>query len=315
MGSSAHIRAGSLLEEEANGAHAVGFKQTILFPYVTAGSLINFCDCLMAGGTSRKNHSEIGSSYIHFNFTPHQDKATVSLIGDVPHGVLLNRNPIFLGGQGGLVGPVRIAFGTVIAAGVIHRRDVLADNQLITAAKESILEPRRYIQGAYRSIHRIVVNNLVYIGNIWALRDWYRHVRRLLMPGDFFTEACRQGALVQLDCILEERILRLKELADKMAASLEIAREGCAGDLPEEPYAQQKALMEGWPEMEQLLKQGPAPRDGAMLRDNFLERLSKTEMGDAYAHTIRRLDEAARNAASSWLQSIVDSAVSLWTRI
>ena len=66
----------------------------------------------MAGGTSRKNHSEIGSSYIHFNFTPHQDKATPSLVGDVPRGVMLDRAPIFLGGQGGLVGPVRIAYGT-----------------------------------------------------------------------------------------------------------------------------------------------------------------------------------------------------------
>ncbi|MBP1624070.1 MAG: UDP-N-acetylglucosamine pyrophosphorylase, partial [Acidobacteria bacterium] len=75
MGSAAHVRPATLMEEEAGGAHAVGFKQTIFLSFVTAGSLINFCDALMAGGTSRKNHSEIGSSYIHFNFTPHQDKA------------------------------------------------------------------------------------------------------------------------------------------------------------------------------------------------------------------------------------------------
>ena len=30
----------------------------------------------MAGGTSRKDHSEVGSSYIHFNFTPDGDKTT-----------------------------------------------------------------------------------------------------------------------------------------------------------------------------------------------------------------------------------------------
>jgi UDP-N-acetylglucosamine/UDP-N-acetylgalactosamine diphosphorylase len=89
MGSGAHIRAGTILEEEANGAHAVGLKQTILLPFVTLGSLINFCDVLMAGGTSRRNHSEVGSSYIHFNYTPHQDKATASLVGDIPEGVFL----------------------------------------------------------------------------------------------------------------------------------------------------------------------------------------------------------------------------------
>ena len=77
----------------------------------------------MSGGTDGKNHSEVGSSYIHFNYTPNQDKATPSLIGDVPAGVMLNQPPIFLGGQGGLVGPVRIGHGTVIAAGTIYRKD------------------------------------------------------------------------------------------------------------------------------------------------------------------------------------------------
>ena len=89
MGLGAQVREGCLLEEEANGAHCVGLKQTILFPFVTLGSLINFCDCLMAGGTSRKDHSEVGSSYIHFNYTPDGDKTTASLFGDVPRGVML----------------------------------------------------------------------------------------------------------------------------------------------------------------------------------------------------------------------------------
>jgi UDP-N-acetylglucosamine/UDP-N-acetylgalactosamine diphosphorylase len=86
-------------------AHAVGLKQTILFPFVTLGSLINFCDCLMGGGTSRRNHSEVGSSFIHFNYTPRQDKATASLLGDVPRGVMLDQPPIFLGGREESSGP------------------------------------------------------------------------------------------------------------------------------------------------------------------------------------------------------------------
>jgi len=95
MGMGACVREGSIMEEQASGAHCVGLKQTILFPFVTLGSLINFCDCFMAGGTSRQNHSEVGSSYIHFNFTPDADKTTPSLIGDVPRGVMLNQPPIF----------------------------------------------------------------------------------------------------------------------------------------------------------------------------------------------------------------------------
>ena len=68
MGFGSNVREGTVLEEESKGAHTVGLKQTILFPFVTLGSLINFCDCLMSGGTSRKDHSEFGSSYIHFNY-------------------------------------------------------------------------------------------------------------------------------------------------------------------------------------------------------------------------------------------------------
>ena len=131
LGSGAHVRGGTILEEQANVAHTVGLKQTLLFPFVTLGSLINFCDLLMAGGTSRKDHSEVGSSFIHFNYTPDQDKATASLLGDVPRGVMLDQPPIFLGGQGGIVGPLALAFGTVTAAGTICRRDEERPGRLI----------------------------------------------------------------------------------------------------------------------------------------------------------------------------------------
>ena len=80
VASGANIREGTIMEEESRAAHTVGLKQTILFPFVTLGSLINFCDCLMSGGTGNKDHSEVGSAYIHFNYTPNQDKATPSLI-------------------------------------------------------------------------------------------------------------------------------------------------------------------------------------------------------------------------------------------
>jgi bifunctional UDP-N-acetylglucosamine pyrophosphorylase/glucosamine-1-phosphate N-acetyltransferase len=85
----------------------------------------------MAGGSGRQNHSEVGSSYIHFNFTPDGDKTTPSLIGDVPRGVMLNQRPIFLGGQGGMVGPLRMGYGNVVAAGAILREDVIEENKLI----------------------------------------------------------------------------------------------------------------------------------------------------------------------------------------
>ncbi len=110
LGFAAHVREGTLLEEQASTGHAVGLKQSILLSFATLGSLINFCDALIAGGTSRRDHSEIGSGFIHFNFTPwgeHGDKATPSLIGDVVDGVFLDQARIFLGGNSGLIGPRR----------------------------------------------------------------------------------------------------------------------------------------------------------------------------------------------------------------
>ena len=216
MGSASHVRPGTLLEEGARGAHAVGFKMTVFLSYATAGSLINFCDALMAGGTSKKNHSEIGSSYIHFNYTPHQDKATPSLIGDVPHGVFLDQSPVFLGGQGGLVGPARIAYGTVVPAGIICRQDILEEGTLYAAPQIAGREKRVFASGIYSNINRIVKNNLIYIGNLWALKAWYQFVRIRAMSGDIYHKACHAGAITQIETGLKERVRRLSELAEKI---------------------------------------------------------------------------------------------------
>ncbi len=314
MGSAAHVRPATLMEEEAGGAHAVGFKQTIFLSFVTAGSLINFCDALMSGGTSRKNHSEIGSSYIHFNFTPHQDKATPSLIGDVPRGVFLDQPPIFLGGQGGMVGPVRIAFGTVIPAGTICRQDILKERTLF-AAQAAAKEPRVFAAGVYRGINRIVANNLIYIGNLWAMRAWYQQVRLRTMSADVFRQACHAGALAQIEEGLKERIKRLKEVAEKMPLSLKRARAETGEDLPAAIQAQQQALIDRWPEIEVRLKAGPMASTGAANRDAFLREWEQTDASAGHLKAVSTLGPSARAAGAAWLQEIVDFASTIWTKI
>jgi bifunctional UDP-N-acetylglucosamine pyrophosphorylase/glucosamine-1-phosphate N-acetyltransferase len=215
MGSGAQVREGCLLEEEANGAHCVGLKQTILFPFVTLGSLINFCDCLMAGGTSRKDHSEVGSSYIHFNYTPDGDKTTASLFGDVPRGVMLNQPPIFLGGQGGTVGPVRTGYGTVTAAGSILRHDVLDDGKLVVSGSpESFV--RDHLPQSYRNLSRVVRNNVLYLANLVALEEWYGKVRQSLFAGQEMGPLVYEGALEMLSLAKDERKKRLVAMAEKV---------------------------------------------------------------------------------------------------
>ena len=278
MGSGAHVREGTILEEEANGAHTVGLKQTILFPFVTLGSLINFCDILMAGGTSRKNHGEVGSSYIHFNFTPHQDKATASLIGDVSRGVLLNQKPVFLGGQGGLVGPARIAYGCVIAAGGICRKDILEDNQLhIPAAPVEKTVP--FKPGVYGNIDRIVKNNLIYIGNIRALKAWYENVRVLFIRDDF-DRACHEGALANLDLILNERFQRLEKFTENLPTLGNFAAK----------------ISNVW-------------KLDTVVSASLMSEIEKEDKTN-YITAVQNLSTGARAGATAWLQSIVDETVS-----
>lgn len=305
LGSGAHVRPGTILEEEANGAHTVGLKQTILLPYVTLGSLINFCDVLMAGGTSRKNHGEVGSSYIHFNFTPHQDKATASLIGDVPRGVFLDQPPVFLGGQGGLVGPARIGFGCVTPAGTIYRGDAPGDSLLLRAS-ELPGGTRAYQLGAYRGASRIWKNNLNYLGQVRALLAWTRHVRALFMTG-IHHRFCLEGALRQLHVVEAERMKRLEEWINKLPRSIDLLRaRNAAGDAAEAEL--QARLVQRWPVVREALA---GLDDGAGGREMFLNEVGKARGGREYLAAIPALPAPVKVLGAAWLQGLVDAVTRL----
>ena len=307
MGYGAQVRDGCILEEEASGAHAVGLKQTILFPFVTLGSLINFCDCFMAGGTSRENHSEIGSSYIHFNYTPNQDKATPSLVGDVPGGVMLDQPPIFLGGQGGLVGPVRIAYGTVIAAGVVYRQDVHVGGRLLLD-DEPLEREMRFRPGLYWQVERPVINNTNYIANLIALRHWYLSVRSQFFQGAEMSRMLYEGVIEKLDIAIKERIGRFKVLSQKMPESAEKYRAIMKADASEILLSQKKALYEQWPALESIFAQSFDDPGDSSSREPFLEELGKriSKNGTGYIATIQGLDKAYAKMGTAWLQGIVD---------
>ena len=304
-GFGAHVRDGTILEEEASIAHTVGLKQTILFPYVTLGSLINFCDCLMAGGTDKKNHSEVGSSYIHFNYTPNQDKATASLMGDVPRGVMLNQLPIFLGGQGGLVGPCRLEYGTVIAAGTVHRKDERRSGRLIIGASGGKSGNVPYSPGRYHGEKRIVTNNINYIANLIALYQWYATVRSQFVSPEF--SQLLLDATMQKICMgIDERIRRFEEFVVKFQAHAEEAE-----NVSEKLRNRQIELGDRWPEIKGLVK-STINRTGEKIdRDRFLEILSKVidQEGKSYIRVIKKLDRQTAALGTGWLQGIVDDIV------
>lgn len=294
-GLGSHVRQGTILEEGAGIAHTVGLKQTILFPFVTLGSLINFCDCLMSGGTDLKNHSEVGSSYIHFNFTPSQDKATPSLMGDVPRGVMINQAPIFLGGQGGLVGPCRIAFGTVIAAGTICRMDQLKENHLMFGSKtRSGTIP--YTPSGIVGLKRILKNNFYYISNLTALLHWCRRVRKMFV-GPLLPKQIFEGLIQTLRGAITERISQLEKMKRKLEAT------GAGEGLP-------LLLSSQWPRISAVFQEMEINEGDVQYRDRFLTIIEQKihTLGLDYIKVIKNLSGDESRVGTQWLESIVEMA-------
>lgn len=307
MGSGAQVRGGCILEEEANGGHTAGLKQTILFPFVTLGSLVNFCDCFMAGGASRKNHSEVGSSYIHFNYTPQQDKATPSLIGDVSRGVMLNQPPIFLGGQGGLVGPLRIGYGTVIAAGAVCRKNCPEGGKLLIP-EGGLPREKTFHPGLYGDIREKVFNNLCYLANLLALRQWYTHVRQPFFPPDQQGEQMYAGAIDKLDSAIFERLTQFRIFSEKMEVSIELIKNLMRGKRRELLLRQQGELLKRWPDIERCFIAGHEKAVDLKNRDAFLAIIHRRvkEAGKNYTKVIQGLDQSATTIGTTWLKNIVD---------
>lgn len=311
VGPCAQIREACILEEYASCAHSVGLKHTILFPFVTLGSLVNFCDCLMAGGTGKKDHSEVGSSYIHFNFTPHQDKATASLIGDVPRGVMLREHPIFLGGQGGLVGPSMIAYGTVIAAGVVFRGSLHEENKIIKGLPAQATK-KKYVPGLITAVKEKVTNNITYIANLIALRAWYLFARPILSPGDPMSTMLLESAVEKIDMAIDERVARLEAFIDKIPASL-IHLKGPSGTWASPVVLnQQEELFRNWAMIADEIQalRSYAGDDG--VRELFLAELlgHKDSSVRGYVEAVKALPDAARTKGTEWLSGIVRTVTS-----
>jgi bifunctional UDP-N-acetylglucosamine pyrophosphorylase/glucosamine-1-phosphate N-acetyltransferase len=299
MGMGTHVREGCILEEEASVAHCVGLKQTILFPFVTLGSLINFCDCLMAGGTSRSNHSEVGSSYIHFNFTPDADKTTPSLLGDVPRGVMLNQPPIFLGGQGGIVGPLRIGYGNVVAAGSMLRHDYPQDNQLIFETPRSN-GVRNFVPAAYPHFQHLLENNFLYLANLRALEAWYKNVRKTFFETQEFGTFLYEGAMDVLSLARNERLKRLRIMAQKAALP--------SPDSNPELSAAKHAFHEHIEKIEIVLNETLRDDAREQDRESFLNSFAQSGCNGRrpYIETIQNLPPDVSAKGEKWLQGIVD---------
>jgi bifunctional UDP-N-acetylglucosamine pyrophosphorylase/glucosamine-1-phosphate N-acetyltransferase len=308
MGLGAQVREACILEEEAGGAHCVGLKQTILFPFVTLGSLINLCDCFMAGGTSRKNHSEVGSSYIHFNFTPSGDKTTPSLVGDVARGVMLNQPPVFLGGQGGIVGPLRLGYGNVAAAGSILRKDYLEENRLIVG-KTHPGGVRSFVSESYQSLTHITEKNVLYLANLVALEEWYRSVRKCFFDRQELGGHIYEGLIEVLSMARVERLKRLAAMAEK-AYRAATDREGSIS-VPnrEQTVKAREELSERVGDFGSLLLAARTEDLSGPYREDFLSDFvdAAGNGSSSYVETIQGLPKETSAKGVMWLDHVVTS--------
>lgn len=216
---------------------------------------------------------------------------------------MLNQPPIFLGGQGGIIGPLRMGYGNVVAAGTILRRDYIADNQLIfeSAPTSSV---RDYLPAAYPALGRVVENNIIYLANLAALEAWYIYVRRPFLEAQQFGSLLYEGVMKQLSAARKERLKRLKAMAEKAKAST-------AKELNESSVRGRKELHDQMEYIAGFFKTGGADRleMANKLRDEFLKDFEKAAGNSRtnYIETIQGLPAETSLKGSLWLNNIVDA--------
>jgi hypothetical protein len=125
-----------------------------------------------------------------------------------------------------------------------------------------------------------------------ALRHWYGEVRSLFV-GERFPATLSAGLAMNIQKAIEERLKRLRELGDRMAAS---------GDA---------SLFDRWGAMEQVLRERGEQRGDDRLRESLQGTISKTiaSTGKDYIFAIKSLSAEASRQGTAWLQGIVDAAV------
>jgi UDP-N-acetylglucosamine/UDP-N-acetylgalactosamine diphosphorylase len=206
------------------------------------------------------------------------------------------------------VGPCRIAYGTLIAAGSVYRKDQLKADQLLMEGRgRGGSVP--YSAGIYRNVKRQALNNIIYMGNLVALLAWYTHVRRLFI-GERFPQALYDGLVDTLHGAISERILRFTDFCEKLNRS-NLRYQAQMGDSASAVLVQQKdQLYSNRDQAGELINCFINNLEGYSNKP-FLTIIRRTidSVGASYIHVIKKLDVGESRQGSAWLQRIVDEVV------
>jgi UDP-N-acetylglucosamine/UDP-N-acetylgalactosamine diphosphorylase len=220
---------------------------------------------------------------------------------------MLQEPPVFLGGQGGLVGPVRIEYGTVVTAGTIVRKDALKPNRMIFS-RATISKDMPFHQGLYTNTKRLITLNTTYIANLIALRRWYLDVRKYFFEKESMGEALLQSAVEKLDLAIEERVKRLGDVAVRMPSSIEIYKKISGERFSEKTIRNKQEFFDQWKAIEKIFQKGLDEPGDSSKRDEFqkIVEQSLNQGKKDYLPTIKGLAEKERDLGTSWLQGLID---------
>jgi UDP-N-acetylglucosamine/UDP-N-acetylgalactosamine diphosphorylase len=138
-----------------------------------------------------------------------------------------------------------------------------------------------FTSGIYRSLKRIMVNNIIYIANLIALMQWYLHVRSKFIS-DNFPDVLFDGLKEKLNMTIDERIRKLKD------------------------FCQNQPDFDGIEDSFNKMRLNEGDRS---LRDTFLKHIDSgiQKSGMNYISVIKGLENKSSELGTKWLQGIVDS--------
>ena len=294
------VRKGSLYEEDASSAQHTDTKMTILFPWVTLGSDINFCDVLLAGGTGPQlgSFSEVGSGTIHFNYSIRGDKATASLFGGVLQGVFLDQERLFIGGNNSLLGPVKADFGAMTAAGARIKGNLPKGLNYGHSLPKGTVD---YDARIFSGVSVIIKNQINMLAELTALANWYKQVRINCTAQDQEQKFLYESGLRMIEMNYQERICHLNKYMDYLENSVRLL---VGMQTSKKEISEQKELLSLWPKLGPVLmnfKKYEIQIPGS-LKDEFENLQSQGKSG--YTDIIKKLSQSAKQSGKNWLSEI-----------
>jgi UDP-N-acetylglucosamine/UDP-N-acetylgalactosamine diphosphorylase len=137
---------------------------------------------------------------------------------------------------------------------------------------------------------------------LFALRQWYAHVRPLFVSRDF-PQVLLEALKEKLNLAIDERIKRLGDYC------LKISTDDTADKNASDPrLTSKKELPKRWPELQDYLNSRQDFAGDTALRDDFLENLNLSIKNSEknYIATITSLAREETTPGTGWLQGIVD---------